>query len=495
MTTGIITAIGNSYQLVSRNGVNYKYRGFTVSRINNWTRIRWDDSFIVSRNNVNYKCEWKDIFGFAPTVTWPNTSSTGITTIGTSTDTFSDLTFAGNENTTSFSRANQWGMINDKYVWVTRDEGDSWIRMDGTTSYAHASSECPGTDTWNYMDHSNSWSVPLTIVGTGGRYKYNYRDYSNSPYFPNTTWGGNWIEVNASDHGAGTRSINQVVTSLKTNSNTWMYAADDGYVGFNAPGDGSTYTVTYPFGTTNAPDATCCAFGGGIWQSYSDSLIPVSGNYWMVGASNGKIAYAAYVNNSRPATSDWTEVNTGLTTVDDIAWGNGVWIAVGYSGSALEVATSTDDDGSNWTISTGLPADMTSYGAASRLKFSTQNRMFILMLKDRRHVMYSKDGSSWTVTYPQTGSITDGVYGIDFNWEMEADGPNYTHNEIDYSNTDHKWMLCGENRICEKSLPDLISNIQNADYLICDNYYASGRWQTYKILGQNFRYFLLHSKV
>jgi len=137
---------------------------------------------------------------------------------------------------------------------------------------------------------------------------------------------------------------------------------------------------------------------------------------------------------------------------------------------------------------------MTSYGAASRLKFSTQNRMFILMLKDRRHVMYSKDGSSWTVTYPQTGSITDGVYGIDFNWEIKADGPTYNYNEIDYSNTNYKWMLCGENRICEKSLPDLISNIQNGDYLIGD-YYAAGRYNTYKISGQNFRYFLLHSKV
>jgi len=490
----ITTSVHESFKLVSRNGVNYKYIRGNSSKLTNLQDLRWDDLFIVNRNDENYKCEWKDVFGFTPSATWPNTASTGITTIGSSTDTFSDLVFSGDELIVGLARTDQWAMINDEYVWVSRDQGDTWIRMDGTFPHAGGSSECPGTDTWNYMYHSpNTSSVPLMIVGTGGRMKYNYIDFSGGPPYRKAAWGANWLEISISDVGAGTRSINQVVNSHKTSSNTWLYAADDGYVGVNTSGDGDTFTVTYPFGTTNAPDATCCEFGGGIWQGYQENLSPVSGNYWMVGASNGKIAYAAYVSGERPATSDWTEVNTGLTTVDDIAWGNGVWIAVGYSGSSLEVATSTDD-GSNWTISTGLPTDMTSYGAASRLKFSTQARIFILMLKDRRHVIYSTDGSSWTVTYPQTGSITDGVYGIDLHWEVPVPGSQSIGN-IDYSNTNYlKWMMCGKNRICEKSLPNLVSKVQSTDYLISD-YFISGKGNTYKFTGQDLHDWLLYYEV
>lgn len=168
---------------------------------------------------------------------------------------------------------------------------------------------------------------------------------------------------------------------------------------------------------TTLPAPTAVGFGNNIWVSLSTLT-----------ATAGEQAYIAAANPS----GSWTvgaSTNVGMTSVKAIAYGAGVFVAVGTSASATagKIAT-TASPASGWT-------DRTS---ASGITFSTSESVSDVLFTGTNFVMvsavstniynlaYSADGITWTpVTMPvdMSGANFVGTAAVQTNtWELVDNG-------------------------------------------------------------------------
>jgi hypothetical protein len=101
-----------------------------------------------------------------------------------------------------------------------------------------------------------------------------------------------------------------------------------------------------------------------------------------IGDSLGKIWYS---NRTSANTSTWTSVSVGSSSVWGIAYGNGKWVAAGYSN---KIWTSTN--GTSWTL------NETAWPGTNWKNVAYGNGKFVVVGTDGHVVFSTDDGATWT---------------------------------------------------------------------------------------------------
>lgn len=482
-----------NYLLVSRNGTKYrkyvgsgKYDSFVPNG------VKYDDHFLVSRNSVNYKIKWMDLYGVVPS-SWQATQNNTIS--GTTGNLVKDVFYKSDKITTSSG----WSINEDdfyvchdtEYAYTSIDNGVTWTRIDGnnpegSSSYSSFHPDIGGS--WNhlYSDplHSSGY---VFLVGTNGRIKFNDTQFDAIDKYSTLS---NWLNDNkyfcarwrnCTSTSAGTREIFQIVGN---GNRDYMYGSEDGRVGFSTDGDhtqtNTSFTGLQLYSSfTQPPDMSAVAY------DYDD-------NYWLVGTSNsslygGRIAYAQDPgSNVMPLNvSNWSEVNLSMDNVTHIACGNGVWVAVGNGSGNIKIEVSSSSSPSTWTNVT-IPASMTSSLGGTSIgagvfKFDQYAKRFFLGLRDNRKFFHSHDGVNWTENSPTAGNATNGIFG--FTWVPEAP----------HSAVVGDFLVVGMSRQGHRTnITNDVKLLQDSDYMVVDRRGSSlsDPYSTYKFNGSLWKSFV-----
>jgi hypothetical protein len=206
----------------------------------------------------------------------------------------------------------------------------------------------------------------------------------------------NWTAVASSPFGTSD------VIDVAYGNNTWVAVANEGKVAYSS--DGRTWTlVTWttamptPFGTSNN-QMYAVAFGNGIF-----------------------IAIGRQGMASSPDSRTWTKIAT--SNPSNLAFGGGRWVAVGGAGGT---AYSTDN-GSTWTNVSAGDVFGTSTAANRSGIFSVAygNNRWVIG-GDGGRMATSSNGTSWTAVA---------------NTTFPSGGQNYEINDIAYAN--NRWVAVG----------------------------------------------------
>ena len=206
----------------------------------------------------------------------------------------------------------------------------------------------------------------------------------------------NWTAVASSPFGTSD------VIDVAYGNNTWVAVANEGKVAYSS--DGRTWTlVTWtaamptPFGTSNN-QMYAVAFGNGIFIAV--------GRQGMASSPDGRT---------------WTKI--GTSNPNNLAFGGGRWVAVGGAGGT---AYSTDN-GSTWTNVSAGDVFGTSTAANRSGIFSVAygNNRWIIG-GDGGRMATSSNGASWTAVA---------------NTTFPSGGQNYEINDIAYAN--NRWVAVG----------------------------------------------------
>lgn len=229
---------------------------------------------------------------------------------------------------------------------------------------------------------------------------------------------------------AGTSGTTSDFRSLAFGNTRWVAVGTGGGIGvIGESTDGKTWTLTSENATTYY-DLHNVAFGNGTFVALSSLGILTSGDGigWAaanVPTSNASTPYpqnltaAVYGNGLWVAVDDffltenglgiWTssdnganwnilELNTTYAQPTAIAYGNGMYVIVGYGGLML-----TSPDGANWTNRT-----LTTGQAMMGITYASGK--FVAVTNDA-HSLVSTDGINWT-SYPMDISYMNGIsYG------------------------------------------------------------------------------------
>jgi hypothetical protein len=185
--------------------------------------------------------------------------------------------------------------------------------------------------------------------------------------------------------------------------NTWCAVAKDGYTSWAESSDYTSWTeYRVP---SNSKDDSQVAYG-------QDG----SGNIRWVKSRNQANGEIYYTSDPQDGSGGWTKVNTNASVLFDVAWGDGVWIAVGkanVSGYNKNIIRSTD--GASWTsISLASISGVTTH--SFRAIASDGNGTWLLPQEDR--IYKSTDGGlNWALTkdYNDDRTIKDICYTTDNN--------------------------------------------------------------------------------
>lgn len=168
-----------------------------------------------------------------------------------------------------------------------------------------------------------------------------------------------------------------------------------------------------------------------------------AGTFVAVGASYNGSGTATNLTYSSDGGGTWTDSNDQLEsstlteriTAKDIAYGNGVWVAVGKNSDDANGAWASSTDGANWTITqqgtVGIWSAVATDGAGTWMAVSENNNggntgANCLMVS-------TDDGASWQ-TKPCTSDFSSGLKG-----------GNYTSVAYGQHGGDHIWVVAGEN--------------------------------------------------
>lgn len=174
-----------------------------------------------------------------------------------------------------------------------------------------------------------------------------------------STWTRESTPIGATDHLFG----------VGTNGSGDLVAVGRDQLILYSPNNGDSWTVVHSR-VTDSPDIFKVAFGdgkfvgvdeeGGVWISADGSkdwtkynsgikfrCITFANGYFMAGNASGGIIRSATGN-----AGSWESVGSLGTAVRDIDYGNGKWLAVGRN-----IATSSNTNGSGWTIRIRLETD------------------------------------------------------------------------------------------------------------------------------------------
>lgn len=150
-------------------------------------------------------------------------------------------------------------------------------------------------------------------------------------------------------------------------------------------------------------------------------IIYVDGKYYLVSQTPAKIVYSEDLEN-------WTEIELNSSYLEpvNLAYGNGIFVLTGYSGSTSNTYIYRSTDGINWTaqtISTGRNYSVTS----NSCKFINNKFVFTLGIyyyntstgirtSTEKWFYESTNGTSWTKhTFTYTGSKNVDTMDIEYN--------------------------------------------------------------------------------
>lgn len=483
-----------NFLLVSRNGTNYRKenRGKYDSLLPGG--IKYDDLFLVSRNDVKYKIKWMDLYGVVPD-SWQTTVNNTIS--GTFNTVVKDVFYKPHKF--AFSSSGWTGTSDDFYVchdgtyaYTSINNGATWTKIDGNnpggnTSYSSIHPVSGGS--WNqlYADPLYTSGV-VFLVGSDGRIKVNdvqpdaYYKYSgNGYYYENKYYCAEWHE----GYTVGSSDIFQIVGN---GNRDFMYGTTGGYIGICTKGDfyESGYRVRFTrdnlFSSISSvlrPDMTALGY------DYDD-------HYWLVGTSMGANNLSSWVgsvwwaqdpgNNVMPQSSnnDWSGVSLSMDNVTHIACGNGVWVAVGNGSGTIKIEISSSSSPNTWTNVT-LPASMSSSTGAGVFKFDQYAKRFFLGLEDSQKFFHSQDGVIWTENSPTAGNTNRGIFGC--TWVLKAD----------HSAVACDFLVVGAGRQGHRTtITNDVKLLQDSDYMIMDrkemNY--GSKYYTYKFDGALWKSFV-----
>lgn len=220
----------------------------------------------------------------------------------------------------------------------------------------------------------------------------------------------------------------------------------------NVPAFDTTYTATWaPFNGTQA-GISWVPVRGVKEDGTSDFRVNAvatdgAGTFVAVGESYGTATNLTYSTDdgitwtdSNDQLDDSTNINERITA-KDIAYGNGVWVAVGKNSGSSNGAWATSTDGANWTItqqgSVGIWSAVATDGAGTWMAVSENSNGGNL---GSNCLMVSvDDGASW-----QTTQCTS-----DFSSGLK--GGNYTSVAYGQHGEDDIWVVAGENGLARSS--------------------------------------------
>lgn len=240
----------------------------------------------------------------------------------------------------------KWVAAGNGKLFVASDVNGTWSTATsyGSTNLAYAATYGNGyfltavanpgevryaadpTGTWSQAFAAGSPTYDIFDVSYGNGY-YLAASFG-TPYVKYaTTPGGTWSNA----------------TGLRANSNYRVRAGGDGYFvagGVGASGNFISYT-TDPTSTWTNASASWPA-GGQI------RALAWGGGYWVAGGLSGVMRYA-----TSPSATWGTPTSVGFTShIFDIAYLDGLWVAVGVtSGNRVDVRATTDPTGT-WTAAT-----------------------------------------------------------------------------------------------------------------------------------------------
>ena len=482
--------INQNYFLVFRNGT--KYRKENRGKYD-WLlpdAIKYDDHFLVSRNGVNYKIKWMDLYGVVPS-SWQATQNNTIS--GTTNTVVKDVFYK--PNMFANSSTGYGGTSEDFYVchdgafaYTSIDNGATWTKIDGNNpggSTSYNSSHPTSGGYWNqlYADPSYTSGV-VFLVGSNGKIKVNdvqldaFYKYTSSLgyYYENKYYCADWRDALS----GWSQEIFQIVGN---GNRDFMYGTTLGRVGICTAGDfydsgyRARFTTDNLFSFTSVfePDMTALGY------DYDD-------NYWLVGTSNSS-TWAGWVlwaqdpgSHVMPqySNNDWSGVSLSMDNVTHIACGNGVWVAVGNGSGTIKIETSSSSSPNTWTNVT-LPASMSSSTGAGVFKFDQYAKRFFLGLEDSRKFFHSHDGVNWTENSPTAGTATNGIFGC--TWVLKAD----------YSAVACDFLVVGAGRQGHRTnITNDVKLLQDSDYMVVDRrgVYFSDPYTTYKFNGALWKSFV-----
>lgn len=495
-------AFRQNYLLVSRNGTKYrKYLGsgkFGTSSTPPYNGllpeygiedgIKYDDHFLVSRNGVNYKIKWMDLYGLVPG-SWQATQNNTIsgTTNTLVKDVFYKNHMISSSNTGWSQTYEDFHVCHDgAFAYTSNDNGATWTKIDGNNSggsTSYSSSHPTSGGYWNqlYADPTLTSGI-VFLVGSNGRIKVNdvqfdaYYKYSgNGYYYENKYYCARWHDGNI-----GFGEIFQIVGN---GNRDFIYGTTYGRVGICTAGDlyesgyRARFTTDNLFSFTSVLEPEMTALG----YDYDD-------NYWLIGTSNssswgGWVLWAQDPGSHvmpQNSNNDWSGVSLSMDNVTHIACGNGVWVAVGNGSGTIKIETSSSSSPNTWTNVT-LPSSMSSSTGAGVFKFDHYARRFFLGLKDSRKFFHSHDGVNWTENSPTAGTATNGIFGCTFV------------PVADHSAVGGDFLVVGEGRQGHRTnVVNDVKLLQNSDYMIADhtNNYYSEPYYTYRFNGTSWKSFV-----
>jgi hypothetical protein len=273
----------------------------------------------------------------------------------------------GNVNSVAYNGTNQWVAVGDRGILAYSGNGETWTKVDLSTSIFTSSSN------------------PNSITGIA---------YGN----------GQWIAVGGYDGGKAASSVNGTawtkielsggwVQHVAYGNNRWIIGGETGLM-LTSTDDGVTWSsVTNPLSSV-----------------YS---IAYGNNRWVAVGNNGSMATSTDGQN-------WTSVNVtsifteaGSTTVQNIrtvVYANNQWVVAGFRGI---IATSTN--GLNWTAVTDKPLSINTilsvaYGNNKWVAVSDSYAFGIMPSK----IGVSPDGMNWTSIANTTFDDGAGIRSIAF---------------------------------------------------------------------------------
>ena len=310
-------AIGSNVIWYSDDGIEWKQvnpnPGITGSSV-----VAYDNKFVLAAEN-------KAMYTSVDAVTWEKTASN------------SPQKFNG----ISYNKGTWIAACDNGYLAYLIGAASNWSQISGPTfnfsmtNYSGSNSLVP---VWNDVAYGNGVWVVVGGVSYEYRGEYaqnSYRDYTYN--FANIAYSTNG--------GSAWSQISPVRNTTEGDPIRWKGIAYGNSMFVTVGGSGMAYS-------TNGTSWT--NVGSGSWNSvkYRDGLFVAVGNAVQ---GNGRIAYSTNGIN-------WSEVNVGTSGWQDIAYGNGKWIAVGGESNTARVAYS--DNGMNWTVqsvngSTGIWSKIT----------------------------------------------------------------------------------------------------------------------------------------
>lgn len=226
---------------------------------------------------------------------------------------------------------------------------------------------------------------------------------------------GQLVAVGETSDGAANTALRRAMVLVSQDALTWtagqggdftrvIGTMPNGSPGFVAPGQGGMLATsgdgaTWTWRTTGSLlDLVGAASGAGRLVVAATTYIPAIAN----GADAGKNNYFITSLLSSSDGTNWTEATLGLTnqqTLDSVAFGNGLFVAVGGdwrnspTGAPL-LLTSTD--GLTWTPGT-VPAGVAATGRCRNVQF-VNGRFFVSMPVSANNNLWmtSTDGTTWT---------------------------------------------------------------------------------------------------